>query len=208
MAKYSITTTSEASEAERIRAEQRTSIEAIRANRNLSPEGKRSEIARIHLQSKKAITGLEKQEAARRQSRIGEIRKQVFGLSGHQSAQDVISYRDAQDRVATLGIKDEAKALELYDRAELSGDSILAAALVNRAMEAGWVTLANTYIDANPYKGAMVEELWDLKQAEPGAQANVQDQIINSLAFHLDKPTELGNAHMDSQIEAIANAGG
>jgi hypothetical protein len=28
-----------------------------------------------------------------------------------------------------------------------------ACALVNRAMEAGWVTLANTYIDADPYKG-------------------------------------------------------
>ena len=204
MAKYSITTTPEATEAEKIRAEQRTSIEAIRNNRNLSPEGRRAAIARVHLESKKAITGLEKQAATRRQSRVGEIRKQVFGLSGYQSAQDVISYRDAQDRVASLSSDDEAKALELYDRAELSGDTILLSALVNRAMEAGWVNLANTYIDANPYKGGLVEELWDLKQAD--LEGSLQQDLVNSLTFHLDKPNELGNIHMDSQIEAIANS--
>ncbi|WP_461164944.1 hypothetical protein [Arthrobacter sp. R4-81] len=206
MATYSITTTREATEAEKIRTEQRDSIEAIRANRNLSPEGKKAQIARVHLQAKNEITKLERQEAGNRKARINDIRKQVFGLTGYQSAQDVISYRDAQDRVAGLGTQDEQKAMALYDRAELSGDSILAAALVNRALEAGWLNLANTYIEANPYKGAMVEELWHLQQAEPGANGSVQEEIVNSLAFHIQKPTELSNTHMDSQIEAIANS--
>lgn len=208
MAKYSITTTREATEAEQIRAQQRARIEEIRANRNLSPEGKRAAIARVHLESKNEVTRLEKQEATNRTSRIADIRKQVFGLGAGTSAQDIISYRDAQDRVAGLNHDDEAKALELYDRAELSGDTVLTAALVNRAMEAGWVGLANTYIDANPYKGNLVEELWDLKQADPSMTSNPQDAIVNSLAFHIEKPRELGNVHMDSQIQELANSEG
>jgi hypothetical protein len=204
MAKYSITTTAEASEAEQVRANQRTRIEAIRANRNLSPEGKRAQIARLYLDSKREVAKLEQQEAGNRKARINDIRKQVFGLTGSQSAQDVISYRDAQDRVAALGPHDEEKALALYDRAELSGDTILASALVNRALEAGWVNLANTYIEANPYKGGMVEELWDLQQTANGG--SVQDQIVNSTVFHLQKPYELDHVHMESQIETIANS--
>ena len=204
MAKYSMTTTTEAGLAEKVRADQRTRIEAIRANRNLSPEGKKAQIARIYLESKNEVAKLEKQEAANRKARINDIRKEVFGLNGYQTSQDVISYRDAQDRVAALGINDEEKALALYDRAELSGDSILAAALVNRALEAGWVNLANTYIEANPYKGEKVEELWELQQATAGN--SVQEQIVNSTVFHIQKPSELDSARLDSQIETIANS--
>jgi hypothetical protein len=129
---------------------------------------------------------------------------QVFRLVGQQSAQNVISYRDAQDRVAALGFRDEDKALALCHRPELSGDSMLAGALVNRALEAGWVNLANSYIEANPYKGDKDEELWDLQGAKPGSTGNVREDIVNSMVFHLQKTSELDHVHIHSQIESIA----
>ncbi|NWL13500.1 hypothetical protein DM793_19740 [Paenarthrobacter nitroguajacolicus] len=205
MAKYDITKTTEALAAEKLRSGQREQIEAIRQNRNLSADGKRAQIAALYLRNKEEVGKLEKQEAATRTNRINHIRKTVFGLSGNPGPQDVISYRDAQDRVANLGTDDEAKAAQLFDRAQLSGDNILAAAVVNRALEAGWVNVANSYIEAHPYYGSMVEELWYLNQDSPENETNLGKAFENSLAFHLEKPHEIGNVHLESQIEAIAS---
>ncbi|QSZ54496.1 hypothetical protein RI444_07650 [Paenarthrobacter sp. AT5] len=206
MAKYNLSHTAEALSAEKLRADQRQQIEAIRANRNLSPEGKRAQIASVYLRAKKEVAKLEQQEATARANRIHSLRKSVFGLGlGYQSAQDMISYRDAQDRVASLGHDDEDKASQLLDRAELSGDTVLASAVVNRALEAGWVNVANAYIEAHPHYGSMVEELWDLNQASPENETNIGKAFENSFAFHLEKPHEIGHLNMESQIEAVAN---
>lgn len=204
MGKYDIKHSTEAQAVEKLRSEQRQRIEAIRQDRNLSPDGRRAQIAALYLRNKREVAALEQREAATRTNRVNEIRKTVFGLSGNPGPQDVISYRDAQDRVANLEADDEAKAAQLFDRAQLSGDSILAAAVVNRALEAGWVGVANSYIEANPYKGAMVEELWDLNQANADSQTNIVKVMESSAAFHLDKPHELSHVHLESQIEAIA----
>ena len=128
----------------------------------------------------------------------------MFGLSGNPGPQDVISYRDAQDRVGNLGADDEAKAAQLFDRAQLSGDKILAAAVVNRAFEAGWVDVAYSYIESHPYYGPTVEELWSLNQDSPEIETNLGKAVENSLAFHLEKPAEIGHVHLESQIETIA----
>ncbi|WP_416430056.1 hypothetical protein [Paenarthrobacter nicotinovorans] len=204
MAKYDLTKTTEALAAERLRSGQREQLEAIRQDRNLSPAGKRAQIAALYLRNKQEVGKLEKQAATTRTDRINHIRKTVFGLSGNPGPQDVISYRDAQDRAANLGSDDEAKAAQLFDRAQLSGDTILAAAVVNRALEAGWVNVANSYIEAHPYYGEMVEELWYLNQGSPENETNLGQALENYSAFHLEKPAEIGNVHLESQIEAIA----
>ncbi|WP_223984687.1 hypothetical protein [Arthrobacter sp. NicSoilB8] len=127
-------------------------------------------------------------------------------MSDNPGPQDVISYRDAQDRIANLGTNDEAKAVQLFDSGQLSGDNILAAAVVSRALEADWANVANSYIEAHPYYGAMVEELWYLNQHSLENENNLGKAFENSLAFHLEKPSELGMYNLHSQIQTLADS--
>ncbi len=132
----------------------------------------------------------------------------LFGLEGFTTAQDAISYRDAQDRADSIPVNGEEKALTLLKRAELSGDSILTKALLNRALEAGWVNVANSYIEANPYQGQHLEELWALQEPAPMSAAALQAQIVEEATFEVPKPDEISSYASDAPIEAIAKSDG
>lgn len=87
----------------------------------------------------------------------------------------------------------------------LSGDDVLVKAVVQRALDAQWVNVANKYIDQHPYYGAKLEELWHLDSA---SSEDIGAAFMNSLTFHIEKPTELNNLVDDSRVEAVANGAG
>lgn len=186
------------------RAALRQRTDAIRADKRLTPEAKRAAIAREYLQAKNEIRALQSAEATERSSRQNELKKSLFGLEGFTTAQDAISYRDAQDRADSIPVNAEDRALTLLRRAELSGDSILTKALINRALEAGWVQVANSYIEANPVQGQRLEELWALQDPDPMSPAALQAQITSEATFEVPKPDEISSYASDNTIEAIA----
>jgi hypothetical protein len=192
--------------ASQARVAMRDRTEAIRADKRLTPEAKRAAIAREYLQTKREVQALQAAEANQRASRRSELTKSLFGLEGFTTAQDAISYRDAQDRADSIPAHDEERAISLLNRAHLSGDTILTKALINRALEAGWVNVANSYIEADPYKGEQLEELWALQDPDPMSPAALQAQITESATFEVPKPDEISSYASDAPIEQIARS--
>ncbi|UZX04016.1 hypothetical protein F8G81_16460 [Arthrobacter sp. CDRTa11] len=200
---YNLRDTEQGRKAETVQAGLRQQIDYIRADRTLTREGKRQQIAAVYLQSKREIDALKADEANKRANEIGSLRRTLFGSAGTSDAQTAISYRDAQERVGALGIEDEGKAAKLLDQAMLSGDDVLVKAVIQRALDVQWVNVANKYIDNHPYYGEKLEQLWYLDSAS-SEEVNAAT-FTNSLTFHIEKPSELGNTHMEAQIEAVAN---
>ncbi|WP_018762422.1 hypothetical protein [Arthrobacter sp. 135MFCol5.1] len=186
------------------RAALRTRTEAIRNDKRLTSEAKQAAIAREYLQTKRQVQELYAAEKTAKAARRNELTKSLFGQEGFTSAQDAISYRDAQDRADSIPVNAEDRALTLLKRAELSGDTSLTKALLNRALEAGWVNVANAYIEANPYKGAQLEELWGLQDPDPASPAALQAQITESATFDVPKPDEISSYASDTVIEQVA----
>jgi hypothetical protein len=103
----------------------RQRVDGIRADMRLTDEAKRAAIAREYLRVKKEIQGLQIAEKTQRSTRWNELAKNLFGLEGFTTAQDAISYQDAQDRVDSIPLDGEERSLTLLRRVELSGDKTL-----------------------------------------------------------------------------------
>jgi hypothetical protein len=172
-------------------------INYIRDNKNLTPEGKTKQIAAIHLQYKQQITALEAEDKGARASKADSLRRSLFGLTGSSDANATISYRDAQDRVTA--IQDEAQALELLDRADLSNDEILTKAIVGKAAESGWGNLVDTYTAKHPYYGAKLQELAGLHNDEN----SIEGVMNNAMSYTLTPPAEVAR-YSDGMLENLA----
>lgn len=188
--------TPQAQKAMNLIGEHNRTVEYIRNNRNLTPEGQRKQIAANYLQYKKQIAALEAEDKAARASKADSLRRTLFGLSS-SDANATISYRDAQDRVAA--IKDEAQALELLDRADLSNDEILTKAIVGKAAEAGWGNLVNTYTAKHPYYGSKLQELAKIHQDE----TSIVGVMNHAMSYNLSAPAEIAR-HSEGMIETLA----
>lgn len=200
---YDLRNTEQGRKAETVQAGSRQQIEYIRADKRITDEGKRQQIAAVYLQAKRQLDALKADEANKRSSQITDLRRTLFGSPGTSDAQTAISYRDAQERVGALGLEDAGKAAKLLDQAELSGDEVMVKAIIQRAIDVQWVDVANKYIEAHPYYGAKLEELWNLdSESSEGIDAI---GFMNSLTFHIDKPGELSGLFDERQIEAVAN---
>lgn len=92
------------------------------------------------------------------------LQKRLFGLPSVTSTDpgQVLLYRDAQDRAARLTQGDEAT--QVFTAALRSDDKILAAAIVSRALEAGWRSIVNEYAAHNPTAGEDLKDLAKLAQ--------------------------------------------
>ncbi len=68
----------------------------------------------------------------------------ALGLSKDRGAK-VVSFRDAQARARELEYSDDAA--ELYESAKRSGDTILAAAVLEKALVQGWSSIKEDYLE-------------------------------------------------------------
>ncbi|GAB3349946.1 hypothetical protein [Modestobacter lapidis] len=183
---------------EGIRTKCARQIDVIRTEAGRTDEWRRQQLARIYRVIRdEAQAAADAHEAnVNRQRRITESK--VFGLVGvaGDPASLAISRRDAGDRAAQL--KSESEALALLARAERSGDEPLARAIVERATEAGWVNVANAFLDVRPHLNDEVNELWQQ------AANSVQDDFRMAMTLGGLKPRELGSLS-DEQIDKVAD---
>ncbi len=185
--------------AETTQAQHREWVEQIRNNDRLSPTGKTAELAKQYLTAARTLRDLEQQEVRALEDQRAELERKMFGqFSNDPSA--IIAYRDAQDRALALGDKDQSKAIAMMHTAKLAGDTTLQAALVSRALNAGWDGVLNQYNVDNPSAAGTLKDLADVAhfQSDPGIQFNATG------AYSLMKPQELGR-HTDTTLERIAS---
>jgi hypothetical protein len=137
--------------------------DSLANDKTLSDIGRRTKLDTERDRMRDQLRELRKKEteliAAKRQS----LERRLFGLSSVTSSDpgQVLLYRDSQDRAARLTHSDEA-ALVLA-AALRSDDKTLAAAVLGRALDAGWTSIINEYLKENPSAG---EDLNDLAKLQ------------------------------------------
>jgi hypothetical protein len=109
-------------------------IEALRANKDLTDEGRNSQIAAVHAATRDHLGQLRRTETARLQGEREGLQRDLFsGLKPgwNSTAADVVAIRDAGDRADAL--KNPADASTALARAHFTHDDSLASAIGQEA---------------------------------------------------------------------------
>ena len=133
----------------------RRTVSVIRANPNLSPQGKRSAIARATLEARAGMAELRSASDARDSARRADLEFRLFGLGTKDGSTDVLAARDARDRASR--IKTPGEAAQLLAGANRAGDTSMARAIFERAWDMApadpgghWAGVARSYLDNRP----------------------------------------------------------
>ena len=174
-------------------------VSAIRADTSLSQEGRRVSLARVYISYRDAVAQIQAGEQAANATRSDTLERDLFGLNGLTDASTAISYRDAQDRAAS--IEDSRDALRLLKQADLSGDVHLAKAVALRALQEGWVDAISTYAASHPDVEGKLQELLSL---HPTGDQGIAQGFGAAMSYYVEVPTELA-ALSESSIAGLAN---
>ncbi|WP_137292016.1 hypothetical protein [Nocardioides dongxiaopingii] len=142
--------------------------EAIRRDESLSDQGKQKELAAAYLGMRVRVDREVAQMAARVVTADRDDASNVLGTNGipGDAASLTISRRDAADRVAAVGTRDELG--ELLRRATRSGDEVLARAVAERALEDLDDRTMNQFLEDRPNLDAAAQRLWNARRADSG----------------------------------------
>ena len=147
----------------------------VNSDRTLSDVGKREKLDEAAAQTKASLSDLRARHNELVTKKRESLERELFGLKGTASdPNQLIAYRDAQDRAAKL--PDSAAATALLASANQSGDRTLAAAVVARALREvgpagvmgsnGWRNVVNTYAERDPSDGDKLKDLLNLPSRE------------------------------------------
>lgn len=138
--------------------------DSLNNDNTLTDIGKRAKLDSEHDQVSAKLSDLRRKEteliAAKKQS----LERRLFGLSSVTSSDpnQIIAYRDAQDRAARLNSPDDAQ--EVFAAAIRSDDKTLAAAVLAKAVANGWSGIVNEYVKQNPAAGDDLDDLAEIQR--------------------------------------------
>lgn len=188
---------SDRTQAATLNASFNATVERIRANPTLSPEGKRRQIASAYLDTTAAIQKLQADEKANIEAKRVELNRNVFGTQDTDPS-SIIAFRDAQDRADRLTTADEAQ--RLLDRSMLNGDDTLASAILERALGEAWRNVVDEYTAKNPDRASQLADLSSINNY--GSRANVFNTYV---AYATPLPAELSGLQ-PAQIQQLTTA--
>lgn len=119
---------------------------AIMGDARLTPIGRREALDELRASTNATLAKLGSAETEAIDAALLATRRKIAGtVAGNE---DIISFRDAQDRADSL--TDARDAARIMDRALLTGDKPLAAAVMGRAVSEGWRDVTDRYAQDNP----------------------------------------------------------
>lgn len=180
-----------ADRASAIKGAARQQIEGVRANKTLSPIGRRDAIRNIHADAQRQLDTLRNDlERAPRQRREF-LESILFGASA-VTGSDAISARDAYLRASQ--IKDHDEAAQLMEVARLSGDTVLAKAVAQVAVKHVWIDVLEAQANGDSYLEDKYSELLqingELADSGTGTQ-RAAAEMARHIVFSLEEPHEL-----------------
>jgi hypothetical protein len=185
---------------ESIQRELTATLERNRTNTNLSGEARQRLAASAYLKAQEKMAGIKASgQRSTAQSRAALERK-LFGLPAGADSSAVISYRDAVDRAAR--VESAADATAMLKRAAISGDQLLAKAVLGRAFEGGWVGVVDSYVESQPDSAGPIDQLIELNDNEARASTHAA-RFAESLFSSVPRPEELKNVN-DFAVEQMA----
>jgi hypothetical protein len=193
-----VDTTEERRRAQQIVDDYNRVTQLLRADKDLTDDGRNRQLIAAYDRARVQLNELRTQEQSRLASRGADLERRLFGLAGHANGADAISARDALDRASQLKSTKEAAAL--LQRADSTGDDVLARAIASTAAERSrtspdpnvaraWDGVIRTYVDARPTMSSVVEELAQIERLS-------QPQVFSpfSVAKPRDVPTHVLNS--------------
>ncbi|MAS06195.1 MAG: hypothetical protein CL534_16145 [Ahrensia sp.] len=181
-----------------LRAAYNNALADVRGDASLSELGRTQMIARAWTNTRAEIARLEQLDFDTNVKRYNDIERQVFGTAATSGA-DAVSFRDATDRADKLDTAEAA--MKALGNAELSGDTILAKAVVMRAWQADWGQVVDQYAVTHPTVTDKLAELGALRQTLDGRVSRLGGKVGASLI----KPSEL-QGKMPDEIKRLAEA--
>lgn len=163
-----------AEESSRVHAE-------VEADAGLTVAGRREKLEPLHRDVTEQISALHAREKAAVKSAKEKLERRVFGLSPSASSDPakIGSFRDAQARARQL--EDSDDAADLYESAKRSGDNILAAAVLERALVRGWPKIKDDYLESHATTRGDLDDLAALAQYSNNGFANIIHYMPPSL---------------------------
>jgi hypothetical protein len=181
-----------------LRAAYNQALTQVRGDASLSELGKTQTIARAWMNTRAEIQRLAQLDIDTAIARFDTLEAEVFGASTVTGA-DAVSFRDATDRATKLVSSDAAA--QALGTATLSGDRVLAQAVVLRAWQMGWQDVVDQYALSHPAVTDQLAELGSLRRHLDSRVSHAGSIIGTSLI----KPTELADMQLD-QITKLAQA--
>ncbi len=167
----------------------RQRVEQIRADEDLNEHARRRHLKEAHQEARTKHGELFEAQRQQITERLEKKRKAVLGpphISGADKASLAISYRDALDRVSSIT---ESKVLtEKLQRAENTGDDVLARAILARGYELRDESVVGSYLEKYPND----LERWNrfMDAAQEYNTLDEQNRMFGDLGP--EKPRELG----------------
>ncbi|OBH23788.1 hypothetical protein A5693_09595 [Mycobacterium sp. E1319] len=171
-------------------------MEEIRANRSLTQEGKRRELALATLSARRSADKARQERAAEREQQLATSRRIAFGnFAGDMTAADAMSARDAADRAAK--ITNHAAAKAALSQAILLDDQPYAKAIAAHAHSRGWSDVTNTY----GQEFGVQSFIDDLNNIPSGPRTDAADAII----WRVAPPDELRH-YSNEALQQLADS--
>lgn len=158
-----------------------------------STDGRRNLIAATYLAAQKAGADAYEKFAAPARAKHREIERKLFG-PGSKDHAAVMSWRDACDRADNIDTAE--KGQRMFERACIGEDTMLAKAILQRAVRRGWNDVLDSAATQMPEQAELVQD-W-LGSPDESALAK-----LKILVYHVGRPTELGDAN-DTQLQEWA----
>lgn len=130
----------------------------LNATPGLAPEYRKRQAAKIRVTAQQELAAAAKAIAAEHERKLRGAQNKLFGMADNGAALDQarIAHRDAAERASRCETYEQAAAL--LNRAQINGDSQLAAAVVQESADRGWFGLADQWAADNPSVTATYRE--------------------------------------------------
>jgi uncharacterized membrane protein YqiK len=170
-------------EASKLKNNAASQIREIQLSQDLTPTAKAKRIAEIRVKTNEKITACKSDYYESKKETRDTLHHRLFGLSFPLGATEAdkqaakLNYRDALFKSDTIA--DEAAALRMLGRAQMTGDKELAKAIASRSYEEGWDRALNDYASQS---GATQSNLQELNDYEHNL-GNAQIRATESMSF-------------------------
>lgn len=151
--------------ADQIRSGLAHQTEQIESNDDLTPQARQRLLNEARATAKESMSELRDSWRGRAEASANASVSDLFGHGSGYAGTDAISSRDAQDRASRL--ETQSDALDLLSRAQLTGDEVLAGAVVAEAWRRsqanmfghGWLHVLDAYAAGDASRAAKVAKL-------------------------------------------------
>jgi hypothetical protein len=172
-------------QAETIRRDTNRRVEDVRQNMQLTSEARRAQMAREIATSNEKLGALERQYNDRVIQEGRSLERKLWVNPKADADPTGAAWRTAHDRADSIDNFEQASAL--LERAERSGDDLLAKAIAHRAVGTRWHQLADRYGQDHPEVASAISALGDFRH-ETGSNW----RVASSMRFSkIQPPREL-----------------